>query len=400
MYELLGNMTVVEGASFVAGPSCALHLAQMGAKVIRFDQIGGGPDARRWPIGPNDESLYWEGLNKGKLSIALDFRQPEGRELAQRLATGGDGLFVTNFPVSGFLSHETLAAMRPDQVTLRVMGWSDGKPAVDYTVNVATGLPYMTGPADDPRPVNHVLPAWDLMTGAYAAFALLAAERNRAQTGKGREVQCSLSDIAAASLANMGNLAEVMLSGQDRARSGNNLFGAFGRDFVAKDGTRFMIVAITPKQWGGMLSGLGIADDVAVLEGELGVNFAKDEGARYIHRDRLDPLVEAGFARFDAAALETQFEEAGVTWSKYHTLHEAVEAEPRLFSANPIFSSLTHPGGATYPAPGSPARIPSDNRAPARPAPTIGQDTDEVLMNFLGLDSGEVGRLHDAGVVS
>ena len=400
MYRLLEGMTVVEGASFVAGPSCALYLAQMGARVIRFDQIGGGPDARRWPIGPNGESLYWEGLNKGKTSIALDFRQPEGRELAQRLAASGDGLFVTNFPVDGFLSHEALCALRQDLVTLRVMGWADGSPAVDYTVNASTGLPYMTGPTDDDRPVNHVLPAWDLLTGAYAAFALLAAERARSRSGKGREIRVALSDIAAASLSHRGNVAEVALSGEDRGRSGNNLFGAFGRDFASKDGTRFMVVAITPKQWNGLLEGLGITQDIEHLQEQLAVDFARDEGARYVHRERLDPLFERGFARFDSDELRTKFEDAGVTWSTYHTLAEALHHEPRLFGENPIFSEIAHPGGARYPAAGAAARIPSDTRAEPAPAPTIGQHTDEVLAEVLGLDSGAIGRLHDQGIVA
>ncbi len=399
MYQLLKGMTVVEGAAFIAGPSCALYLAQMGARVIRFDQAGGGPDARRWPLGPHGESLYWEGLNKGKLSIALDFRKPEARELAQQLATGGDGLFVTNFPVDGFLSHDKLQALRDDQITLRVMGWADGSPAVDYTVNAAIGVPYLTGHADDPRPVGHVLPAWDLVTGSYSAFALLAAERERATSGKGREIRVALSDIAATSLANLGNLAEVILSGADRPRSGNNLFGAFGRDFVANDGTRFMLVAITPKQWNGMLTGLGIAEDVSALAAELGVDFARDEGARFTWRERLDPLVEAGFARFTAEELEGQFAAAGVTWSRYHTLHESITAEPRLFADNPLFSELVHPGGSSYPAPGAPARIPGEDRGDASPAPVIGANTDEVLAEFLGLDSGAIGRLHDEGVV-
>ena len=400
MYRLLDGMTVVEGASFVAGPSCALYLAQMGARVIRLDQMGGGPDARRWPIGPNDESLYWEGLNKGKQSIAVDLRKPEGRELAQRIATSGDGLFVTNFPADGFLGHETLAAIRSDLISLRIMGWADGSPAVDYTVNAATGLPFMTGPANDERPVNHVLPAWDLLTGAYAAFALLAAERDRSRSGKGREVRLALSDIAATSLANLGNVAEVSLSGADRPRSGNNLFGAFGRDFLAGDGTRFMIVAITPRQWSGMLAGLGIADAVDALQHELGVDFAADEGARYVHRARLDPLVETGFAQFSAAELEQQFRQAGVTWSTYRTLAEALTSEPRLFADNPIFSPVTHPGGATYSTPGAPARIPSEERTPPVAAPTIGRDTDMILGDLLGLDSGEIARLHDTGIVA
>ncbi|RYI13617.1 MAG: carnitine dehydratase, partial [Acetobacteraceae bacterium] len=167
MFNLLKGMTVVEGAAFIAGPSCGLYLSQMGANVIRFDAIGGGPDSKRWPIGDQGQSLYWEGLNKGKRSIALNLGRPEGRELAQRLATSGDGLFVTNFPVNGFLSYDALSALRSDLICLRVMGWSDGSPAVDYTVNASVGLPYMTGPADDTRPVNHVLPAWDLLAGGY-----------------------------------------------------------------------------------------------------------------------------------------------------------------------------------------------------------------------------------------
>jgi 2-methylfumaryl-CoA isomerase len=399
MYEFLKGMTVVEGSAFVAGPSCALHFAQMGAKVIRFDQIGGGPDARRWPLGPENESLYWEGLNKGKQSIAIDFKNPAGRELAQQLATGGNGLFVTNFPVDGFLSHENLSALRADQITLRVMGWADGTPAVDYTVNAATGIPYMTGPADDDRPVNHVLPAWDLLTGAYGAFALLAADRDRAESGRGREIRLALSDIAAASLANMGFLAETMLGEKDRARSGNNLYGAFGRDFVAKGGERFMIVAITPRQWSGMLSGLEITEDIAALEAELAIDLSKNEGARYTHRNRLDPLIEKAVGSFEAAELETRFEKAGVTWSRYHSLHESLTDEPRLYADNPVFSTIAHPGGATYPAPGAAARIPQDERHQPEPAPRIGEHTDEVLAEFLRLDSGEIARLHDRGVV-
>ena len=112
MYDLLAGLTLVEGAAFIAGPSCGLHLRQMGATVVRFDQAGGGPDFGRWPLGHDGTSLYWEGLNKGKKSIALDLRRPEGREVAQRLATAGDGLFVTNFSADGFLSWEALSALR------------------------------------------------------------------------------------------------------------------------------------------------------------------------------------------------------------------------------------------------------------------------------------------------
>lgn len=400
MFDLLKGMTVIEGAAFIAGPSCGLYLSQMGANVIRFDAIGGGPDSRRWPIGNEGQSLYWEGLNKGKRSIALNLSSAQGRELAQRIATSGDGLFVTNFPVRGFLSYDTLAALREDLVCLRVMGWADGSPAVDYTVNASVGVPYLTGHPDDPRPVNHVLPAWDLLAGGYGAFALLAAERDRRASGKGREVQLSLSDLAAATMGNLGNVAEVLQSGADRPRSGNNLFGAFGRDFMSADGVRVMLVAITPKQWNGLVGALGIEGEMAALEARIGTSLAKDEGARFTHRALVDPVFEKAIASFPFEKLGPMFDGAGCTWSVYRSLHEAQTAEPRLFAENPIFSEVRHAGGASYPTPGAPARIPGTGRKPAAPSPRIGQHTDEVLAELLGMGSGEIGRLHDAGLVA
>lgn len=396
MYDLLKGLTVVEGAAFIAAPSCALHLAQMGATVIRFDQISGGPDAQRWPRAQNGASYYWEGLNKGKKSIAIDLTRPEGREIAQRLATSGDGLFVTNFPAEGFLSHERLSALRRDLVMLRVMGWADGTPAVDYTINAALGVPLMTGHPDDPRPVNHVLPAWDLIAGAYGAFALLAAERDRRETGKGLEVRLALSDIAIASLGHLGQIAET-LAGGDRPRIGNDLFGAFGRDFATRDGHRLMLVAITPRQWTGLLEALDIGEAVAALETRTGATF-RDEGQRFLHRAELNAIVASAIGARDLSDLAPRFDQAGVCWSLYQSLGEAVANEPRFVSANPLFSTIDHSGGA-YPTPGAAAYIADLERQPPRPAPRIGAHTDEILADLLGLSSHEIGRLHDAGLV-
>lgn len=404
MYDLLSGLRVIEGAAFIAGPSCGLHMAQMGAEVIRFDAIGGGPDYRRWPLAPgSDASLYWEGLNKGKKSIAIDLGSPEGRELAVALATApGDeaGLFLTNYPVNGFLSHEALQAKRADIITVRVMGWADGSPAVDYTVNAAVGVPMMTGPADDARPVNHVLPAWDLLGGAYAAFAMVSALLRRRVSGVGAEIRLPLSDLAATALGHIGNVAEVLATGGDRPRMGNDLFGAFGRDFVCADGTRLIVVAITPRQWTGLLRTLGIVEAVAAIEAELGLSFAADEGARFVHRTRLFPLFDAAFAARPVAMLQPAFDEGGVTWGRYQSLHEAVTGDPRLFTSNPQFQTLTHPSGLTYPAAGPAAMLAGEARAGLVPAPRLGQHTDEVLATVLGLGSGAIGRLHDKGLVA
>jgi 2-methylfumaryl-CoA isomerase len=399
MYDLLKGVTLVEGAAFIAGPSCGLHLAQLGATVIRFDQIGGGPDARRWPLGPKQQSLYWEGLNKGKKSIAIDLTRPEGRELAQRLATAADGLFVTNFPADGFLSYERLAAIRSDLVCLRVMGWADGAPAVDYTINAAAGVPMMTGHPDDPRPVNHVLPAWDLLAGAYAAFALLAADRDRAISGRGRELRLALSDVAAATLGHLGQVAEVYLEGRDRPRSGNDLFGAFGRDFETADGARVMLVAITGRQWAGLLRALDVAEVIAALEAECGVSYKTDEGARFTHRERLNAIIAAAVRSRTLTDLKPAFETAGVTWSVYRTLQQALGDEPRMFADNPIFAELAHAGGDRYPTPGPPVRM-LDPASPPTPAARLGEHTDEVLATLLRLSEIEIARLHDAGIVA
>ena len=402
MYDLLKGLRVVEGSAFVAAPTCGLYLAQMGAEVIRFDNIGGGPDFRRWPLAENGSSLYWEGLNKGKKSIAIDLASPQGREIAQRLAAapGADGgLFVTNFPADGFLSYETLKKLRDDLICVRVMGWADGSQGMDYTINSALGLPLMTGPADDARPVNHVLAAWDLLTGAYCAFGLVSALLARMRTGQGREIRAPLSDIGAATMANLGFTAEAMLTGRQRPRMGNDIFGAFGRDFTTKDGQTLMLLAITPKQWSKALEALAIVAEVAGLETELGVSFATDEGLRFTHRARLYPLFERAFALRTAAELAPAFDAGGVTWGAYQPLEAALD-DPRLYKGNPVFEDIRHPSGLSYPAPGAMATIPQDERGEVRPAPRLGQHTDEVLAEVLGMSGAEIAKLHDAGVVA
>ncbi len=402
MYDLLKGLRVVEGSAFVAAPTCGLYLAQMGAEVIRFDSIGGGPDFRRWPLAENGMSLYWEGLNKGKKSIALNLSSPAGREIAQRLATapGKDaGLFVTNFPVDGFLSYDTLKRLRDDLVCVRVMGWADGTQGMDYTINAALGLPQMTGPADDARPVNHVLAAWDLLTGAYCAFGLVSALLARMRTGQGREVRVPLSDVGAATMANLGFTAETILAGHQRPRMGNDIFGAFGRDFVTRDGKTLMLLAITSKQWSKALEALGLDAAVAALEADLGVSFAVDEGLRFTHRARLYPLFERAFAQRTAAEFTPAFDAGGVTWGSYQPLEAALD-DPRLYRDNPAFQTVRHPSGLSYPAPGAMASIPQDPRGQVRPAPRLGQHTDEVLADLLDMSANEIGRLHDAGVVA
>jgi 2-methylfumaryl-CoA isomerase len=404
MYGLLKDLRAIEGASFIAGPSCGLYLAQMGAEVIRFDAIGGGPDFRRWPRSPAGASFYWEGLNKGKKSIALDLRRPEGRELAVRLATAGGkgaGLLVTNYPAEGFLAHERLARLRPDMITVRIMGWGDGAPAMDHTVNSAVGFPLITGPSElGDRPVNHVLPAWDLLAGSQAAFALMVAERNRRDTGKGQEVRIPLGDVGMASVGHLGQIAEVAVTGVDRARYGNDLFGAFGRDFTTRDGVQVMAMAVTPRQWQGLVAALEMGDEIRALEIELGVSFAEDEGMRFRFRERLFPLVGERIARRPLNELAACFERHSVCWGPYRTLKQALETDPRFSAANPLFTEIEHASGHRYLTPGPAAAFAGEKRETPVRAPRLGEHTDEICAVVLGLPEHEIGRLHDQGIVA
>lgn len=399
MYQLLSGLTVIEASSFVASPTAGLYLAQMGATVIRIDQMGGGPDFGRWPLGPGGQSLYWENLNRAKKSVAIDLSQPQGRALMQRLAAS-TGQFLTNFPVDGFLSHAKVAAHCPDLVSVRVMGQANGGPALDYTVNAAVGIPGMTGPAElGDAPVNHVLPAWDLLCGAYAAFAMLAAIQHRAATGQGQEVRVPLADVAIGTVANLGMLAEAVHAGQDRPRLGNTVFGAFGRDFATRDGKRLMLMAITPRQWRALVEVLEIGAEVAAIEQARGVSFATDEGVRYTHRDALFPLVEGRVCQWERQALEAALEARGGCFGAYATLTDAARS-PELVTENPIFGASTNPSGLAYPAAGPFMTLPTQDRGSPQPAPRLGEHTREVLEDLLQMGSGEIEALASKGVIA
>jgi 2-methylfumaryl-CoA isomerase len=209
--------------------------------------VGGGPDLARWPLAPSGTSLYWTALNKGKRSVTLNLREAEGRRLFGELlaASGpGGGTVLTNATGQGWLAYSELVQIRPDLIHLQIQGHRDGRAAVDYTVNAATGFPLITGPEGFEGPVNHVLPAWDVACGLYAAVGLLAAERKRQRTGAGSEITLALADVALAVAGHLGFLAEAQVNGAERPRIGNHLYGGFARDFLTSDGERVMVVAL------------------------------------------------------------------------------------------------------------------------------------------------------------
>jgi 2-methylfumaryl-CoA isomerase len=394
-------MRVVEGSAFVAAPLGGMTLAQLGADVIRFDPIGGGLDYGRWPITADGRSLFWAGLNKGKRSIAVDIRSPRGQQIIQDLicAPGSDGgLFLTNFPARGWLDYESLAAKRSDLVMVNICGHYDGKTAVDYTVNPAVGFPAVTGPSDDPRPVNHLLPAWDAITGQMAAVGLLAAERLRRKTGTGQLVRIALADVALAMIGNLGKIAEVTINDQDRSKDGNYLFGAFGRDFETFEGQRVMVVALTSSQWESLLRATGLESVFDELEKRIGLDLGQ-AGNRYRVRREIANILEPWFHARRLGEIREIFDKSRVSWSTYRTLRQVVESDPECSTENPMFSMVEQPGIGTYLMPSSPLQFSASPGLAATRAPLLGEHTDEILSTVLELSDREIASLHDERIV-
>jgi 2-methylfumaryl-CoA isomerase len=402
MTAVLDGMRVVEGSAFVAAPLGGMTLAQLGADVIRFDPIGGGLDRGRWPITQEGHSLFWAGLNKGKRSIQVDIASSEGRELVSALVTapGPDaGLFLSNFPARGFLADAALRARRADLVYVNVIGNHDGTSAVDYTVNPATGFAWATGPRNLGVPFNHLLPAWDSITGMLAATSVLAAERHRARTGEGQCVTIALSDVAFWMVGNLGKIAEVQINRHERGKDGNYLYGAFGRDFATADGRRVMIVALTRRQWQNLVEVTGLGEAFGMIGQVMGVDL-DDEGGRFAARELIGAILRPWFLARTLPELSKVLDHGGILWGPYQTFTQLVQEDSRCSTDNEMFAEVEQPGIGTYLMPGSPAVFAAADRLPPRRAPLLGEHTDEVLAEVLGMGSAEIGRLHDAGTVA
>ncbi|HEY8613311.1 MAG TPA: CoA transferase [Roseomonas sp.] len=400
MSPVLLGLRVVEVSAFIAAPIGGMTLAQLGADVIRIDPIGGNIDYRRWPLSPEGTSLYWTGLNKAKRSVTLALNRPEGQEIARALicAPGEEsGILLTNLPASGWMSHAALSESRADLIMLRLIGNSDGSGAVDYTVNSASGFPMATGRGGEP--VNHVLPTWDIAAGLYLSTGLLAAERVRRREGRGQEVVLALSDVMLASVANLGYVADVQVNGAVRPPMGNELYGAFGKDFVTADGRRLMVVAISNRQWRAIGKVTGLAEKLAMIGPMLDLDL-NDEGGRFDARHAIAAVLAPWFARHSLAEVRALFEGSGILWGPYQDFGQLVREDPRLSTANPLFSELDQPGVGRVLAPGVPLAFSGAPRPDPRPAPRLGEHSDAVLAEVLGLSGAAIGKLHDAGVVA
>ncbi len=391
----LTGVRIVEISSFVAVPLAGMTLAQLGAEVIRVDPIGGAADYHRWPLTDSGESIYWAGLNKGKRSVAADMRSPDGQDLVQRLIADS-GVLITNVVGRQWHSYEALTRLRPDLIHVEISGRADGGTGVDYTVNAGIGFPMVTGPAELAAPVNHVLPAWDVACGVYAALAVVTALRHRDATGHGQQICSPLENVALATAGNLSFLTEVMINGNARERIGNSVYGQYGQDFTSSDGASFMVVALTGRHFRDLTELTGTTKAVAALAETLGADFS-DEGERYRHREALTGVFTEWFSVHTGEEISAALRQTSVLWDRYRSFAEAITGES--VTTNPMFTTLSQPRIGEYLAPGLPMSI-DGSYPPAAPAPALGDDTAAVLGDWLGLSPEEIGALTESGAVA
>ncbi len=208
----------------------------------------------------------------------------------------------------------------------------------------------------------------------------------------------SLKDVAAATIGHMGMIGDAVINDSDREKSGNALYGAYGQDFVCADGRRVMVIGLTASQWKGLLSVTGTAEAMTNLGRRMGRDMS-DEGTRWDLRHQITAILAPWFAARRVEDFAAEFESRGLTWSIFRTVKEAVQQDPDLGEANPMFSMIDQPGVGRFPVPGHPGEFGSHGRCKPVPAPRLGEHTEEILGDVMRLSDGEIGQLFDKGVV-
>ena len=209
----------------------------------------------------------------------------------------------------------------------------------------------------------------------------------------------ALTDVALAAVGMLGGIAEAQITKTERPSIGNDLYGAYGTDFLTKDGRRVMVVEISQKQWKGLQEATKATAQVEELASSLGVDFS-DEGERYLARGRLTELFTPWFTERTFKEVSDTLDMHGVCWGPYQSFVELVEDDERCSTQNPLFSNLEQPGVGTHLVPGSPLAFSEVGDRGAMTAPRLGEHTEQILSEDLGLTQSVIGSLIDRGVVA
>ena len=408
----LEGIRVLDLSRVLAGPWCTQTLADLGADVIKIERPGAGDDTRNWgpPFLPtadgreSHESAYYLGANRNKRSVTCDIAQPEGQALVRELAEHCD-VFIENFKVGDMarygLDYASLKAINPRLVYCSLTGFGQSGPyapraGYDYIIQGMGGLMSVTGERDDlnggPQKVGVAVA--DLFTGMYATVGILAALRHAERTGEGQHLDMALLDTQVAMLANLG--ANYLVSDKAPGRMGNahqNIvpYQVFEVAPRADGGKDFIILAVgNDGQYAKFCEVAGRPD----LASE--PRFVKNAD-RVRHRAELVPLLEAVMKTRPKADWLSALEAAKVPCGAINSLDE-VFADPQV-QARGMVTHWQHPLRADLPLVSSPIKLEKTPVRTDRPPPMLGQHTDEVLGELLGVDAARLATLRDRQVI-
>ena len=387
----LAGVRVVDLSRVLAGPYATMTLADLGADVVKIEHPAGGDETRAWgPPFAGGESAYFLSVNRSKRSVALDLKDPEGRELALELCARAE-VVIENFrPGSAArlgLDYEAVRQLRPDVVYCTISGFGLREPTdragYDFTVQAESGLMAITGELDG-EPMKFGVAIVDILTGLNAVTAILAALHRRDLTGEGDLVEVSLLDSAFAALVNVG--ANALLTGEEPQRYGNAHPSIVPyQPFRAVDG--WIAVAAAND---GLYSRLCTAierPDLAADE-----RYATNE-ARVLNREPLIAELQAVFAGRSTDDWERLLLAAGVPAGKIRGVGEA------LSTGQARTGRVDHPTAGAVELVGPPFEFESATLGTVTPPPLLGQHTDEVFRE-LGVDDERLGLLEERGVIA
>ncbi len=403
----LSHVRVLDLSRVLAGPWASQVFADLGAEVIKVERPGAGDDTRGW--GPpylrdaagheTPESAYFLSANRGKKSLTVDLSRSEGQELIRRLARQSDVL-LENYKVGGLsrygLGYEQLAAIHPGLVYCSITGFGQSGPyrdraGYDFLIQGMGGLMSITGEPDGVPgggPMKVGVAITDVLTGMYAAVAVLAALAHRDRTGQGQHVDMALLDVQVASLANQAS--SYLVTGRSPGRLGNAHPSIVPyQAFPTKDG--HIVLAVGND--GQFARFCEVADRPELARDP---RFATN-AARVRHRVELVRILTSVLALRTSAQWISSLEGAGVPCGPIHTLAEVFE-DPQVRQRG-LRVEAPHPLAGTVPMVASPMRLSrTPVRTPTAP-PLLGQHTREVLSGLLGMSDDEIDALHARGVV-
>ncbi|AOG25007.1 CaiB/BaiF CoA transferase family protein [Acidovorax sp. RAC01] len=394
----LEGVRVLDLSRVFAGPLCGQVLADFGADVIKVEHPGRGDDTRDWGmrIGKT-ETTYYNSMNRNKRSITVDLQTPEGVKIIRDLLPQCD-VVVQNFKTGGAeklgLGYEQLKAIKPDLIYCSVAGYDSSgpeakRPGYDLVIQGEAGLMALNGEASQP-PLKFGVAAVDMMTGMYAAQAVLAALFRRERTGQGRHIEMALYDCGLMITGYYG--LDAMLLGHDPQRYGNAhpSIVPYGM-FEAQDGP--LIIAVgNNSQFDKFCRQVVMRPDI-VEDPRFATNV---ERAR--NRLTLLPEMKALIASFPRDVLLERLTAAGIPCGRVAGLHEALTSERTRRGG--LLQEMPHPVAGTTHVFAPPYRL-DGQRLPIRNAPpTLGAATREVLQQLLQLPEAELQALRDKGVLT